>query len=418
WDIKQLESKQDKTIVEHVHVLEEAKRVTDRQLAEAQDELQKNAAYIRSLEKAKLRLTSEAEDLQRETERVRMELRGQEKATARNQDVARAIAEAERERKSREEAELQVRRLQIELQKTSRHTEDLSLQLQTAQKSKASLEAELDRLVDETPAATSLGKVQRQYQTRIAQLEEQIAHADEARLMAMRRMSERIQRQNADLRKLVMEGSASDSTFQSRLLRELQLADDELKNDVYSKHTPITMNNVRASSSTSTSQSRRNSSRDAPRDAPRTSDSQVIALKQQVQVLELQMAASERVRHHLETSIREMTADIENSDGSKQFLQQYRSRLANENKRLGELLEEEAEARRSAEAAQIDGIQAVWTKFQKTIDDERQSYTQLEESRKALVLQQRNMHSDLEIQRQQLSEASQAKQIVESMKLS
>ena len=28
WEIKQLEAKQDKTIVEHVHVLEEAKRVT------------------------------------------------------------------------------------------------------------------------------------------------------------------------------------------------------------------------------------------------------------------------------------------------------------------------------------------------------------------------------------------------------
>jgi myosin protein heavy chain len=63
WDVKQLESKQDKTIVEHVHVLEEAKRVTDRQLADAQLELQKNAAYIRSLEKSKTRLAGEAEDL-------------------------------------------------------------------------------------------------------------------------------------------------------------------------------------------------------------------------------------------------------------------------------------------------------------------------------------------------------------------
>jgi myosin protein heavy chain len=36
WEVKQLESKQDKTIVEHVHFLEEAKRVTDRQLADAQ----------------------------------------------------------------------------------------------------------------------------------------------------------------------------------------------------------------------------------------------------------------------------------------------------------------------------------------------------------------------------------------------
>ena len=51
-----MESKPDKTIVEHVHVLEEAKRVTDRQLTDAQMELQKNAAYICSLEKSKTRL--------------------------------------------------------------------------------------------------------------------------------------------------------------------------------------------------------------------------------------------------------------------------------------------------------------------------------------------------------------------------
>lgn len=50
WELKQLESRQDKTIVEHVHVLEKAKKVTDQQLKEAQVELQKNAVYIRSLE--------------------------------------------------------------------------------------------------------------------------------------------------------------------------------------------------------------------------------------------------------------------------------------------------------------------------------------------------------------------------------
>jgi myosin protein heavy chain len=47
-----------------------------------------------------------------------------------------------------------------------------------------------------------------------------------------------------------------------------------------------------------------------------------------------------------------MTVDLENSDGSKHFLQQYRSRLAKENARLAE----EAEACRTAEAAQMDGF--------------------------------------------------------------
>ena len=35
WEVKQLELRQNKTIDEYVHVLEEAMRVTDKQLAEA-----------------------------------------------------------------------------------------------------------------------------------------------------------------------------------------------------------------------------------------------------------------------------------------------------------------------------------------------------------------------------------------------
>jgi myosin heavy chain 9/10/11/14 len=98
WEVKQLESKQDKTIVEHVHVLEEAKRVTDRQLADAQKELQKSTAYIRSLEKSKTRLTGEAEDLARQTERERVELRAKEKtAKAQEERAAKAIADIMKE---------------------------------------------------------------------------------------------------------------------------------------------------------------------------------------------------------------------------------------------------------------------------------------------------------------------------------
>lgn len=80
WDVKQLESKQDKTIVEHVHVLEEAKRVTDRQLADAQKELKEKATYIRSLEKMKHSLASEAEDMARERAQEHMMLLAREKA--------------------------------------------------------------------------------------------------------------------------------------------------------------------------------------------------------------------------------------------------------------------------------------------------------------------------------------------------
>ena len=69
------------------------------------------------------------------------------------------------------------------------------------------------------------------------------------------------------------------------------------------------------------------------------------------------MAASECVHQHLESLIQNMTTDLENSDRSKHFLRQYWTCIAkeSENARLPELLEEEAQARRTAEAAQMDG---------------------------------------------------------------
>lgn len=389
WDVKQLESKQDKTIVEHVHVLEEAKRVTDRQLAEAQADLQKNAAYIRSLEKSKTRLAGEAEDLVRETERERIELRAKEKAArAQEEKAAMALADLNNERRAKEAAELTIRRLQSDLKNSQSQVADATQQIAVVKRSKENLETELERLAGEADAPSSMAKMQRQYETRIAELERKVQDATSAEVTAAR-IKEQVDRQHADIRRLIMSDGHKDEQFRTRLLRELQLADEELQMEMSSRSrnlpggktaTMYTLSNV-----TPTKNGVPRTRKESQPDLPRASDSQVAALKQQVQVLELRMTASERVRRHLEISIRDMTADLENSDGSKQFLQQYRARLTKENARLAELLEEEAQARRAAEAAQMDGVQAMWDKVQKTMVDERQSYARLEESRKALV---------------------------------
>lgn len=393
WEVKQLESRQDKTIVEHVHVLEEAKRFTDRQFAEAQVELQKNAAYIRSLEQAKIRLTGEAQDLVRVTEREQIELRNREKASrAQEERTAKAIADAERERHAKDVAELQTRRLQGDLQSASRQIEELEQQLSIVQRSKANLETELDRLADETLTPNSMAKFQRQYEARIAELESQL-EAEESAATSAARLRERVDRQHAEIRHLVMNSGPVDSTFQSRLLHELQLIDDALEKELplRSNHNQLrssSTNDFRTMANLSPSKRDSNSihsPKDSSHDPSRASERQLTALRQHVQVLEIQIAASERVRQHLETSIHEMTADLESSDGSKQSIQQYRARLAKENARLKELLAEEAEARRAAEAAQVDGVQAMWIKFQSTISEERKNYSRLEESRKALV---------------------------------
>ena len=174
WEVKQLESRQDKTIVEHVHVLEEAKRVTDRQLADAQKELESQATYIRSLEKAKARLANEVEDLARVTEKEHTELRSKEKATrAQEALVKKAVLEAELERKNRHVSEANVRRLQEDLQATQDQVAEVTHQFLSVQRSRDELEAELARLADEADGTDSLAIIQRQFQVHIRQLETQ-----------------------------------------------------------------------------------------------------------------------------------------------------------------------------------------------------------------------------------------------------
>lgn len=389
WDVKQLLSKQDKTIVEHVHVLEEAKRVTDRLLQEAQMELRRNEKFIRSLQSAKAKMVSEAEDMAVKNER---ELRMKEKEVKVQQEkVTQALTDVEKERQGKEEAELQIRRLQYELQQVQHHAEDVESQLLVVQQSKSTLENELDRLAEEAESGDSLAKLQRQYEARIAQLEAQLDEKEQSEATAVN-IRERIERQHAELRQLITSSGPTDTGFHSRLLRELQRSDDAFDKERTSRlrHSrssnanglqPMSVNTTPRKSLTPKTHPRQSTNSESSRNSER----QVAVLKQQVQVLEIQMVASERVRRHLETSIREMLAELENSDGSKQFLQQYRARLSRENAKLAELLQEEAEARRTAEAAQVDGIQAMWTKFQKTLEDERDSYARLEESRKAIV---------------------------------
>ncbi|CAL1710675.1 unnamed protein product [Somion occarium] len=415
WEVKQLEARQDKTIVEHVHVLEEAKRVTDKQLTEAQEELQKQAAYIRSLEKSKSRLTTEAEDMVREKERAEAEFRSQNKAIRiQEEKTNRALKDVENERHAREIAEAQIRKLQRELRFAQTQVSDVSQQFATAQKAKDNLETELTKLANETEAPTSTAKLQRQYESRINQLENQLEDALMAQDTASK-IKEHVNRQHQEIRRLVLSGPKDDA-FRSRLLRELQLVDEEMERELSSR---APTRGVRTLANVTPSKRPNGILRvrkDSAPESPRTPDkhAQVSALKQEVQLLEIQMAASTRVRRHLEALLRDMTAELENSDGSKQSLEQYRARLSKENTRLGELLEDEAEARRAVEAAQLKDVQSMWQKFQKTLLDERESYSRLEESRKALFAQQRAAHVELEDQRRQVQELSHSKKQLQS----
>ncbi|KAF7288155.1 Myosin II heavy chain [Mycena chlorophos] len=240
-EAKQFESKQHTTIVEHVHVLEEAKRVTDRELAEAKAELEQNRAYIRSLEKAKTRLTSEAEDLTRETERERLELQAKEKLVRAQEDkMARALADAERDRKEKDAAELQTRRLQIDLQSTQRQLEDLNNQLRQMRQSKDQLDADLDRLIDDD------GAPRKSMARRISQLEGQMIEASSPKLAVRfdgegpndwRRQKDRLETKLAEMTKAYERSAAEQSEQRSQIttmqgqVRQLRAALDDVEAD-------------------------------------------------------------------------------------------------------------------------------------------------------------------------------------------
>ena len=389
WQNKQLESKQDKTIVEHVHVLEEAKRVTDRQLADAQLELQKNATYITSLEKTKGRLSREIEDYARQTEQEGVEISKKEKAIRmQEQKVTQALAEAEKERKSREAGEMRVKRLQADLQNSQRQITDVTQQMMAIQRSKDNLETELARLADSTES-TSMAKMQRQYEAKISQLESQLEDAEWSKTTATR-IRDQIDRQHAEIRRLIMTSGPKDESFRTRLLKELQLADEEMEREFTTRgqirDTGVrSLANVTPQKRSPQTNGSSRGRRDSQPEPPKTSDKEAAVLRQQLQVLELRMAASDRVREHLENSLNELNAELDKSDGSIHSLEQYKVKTARENKRLVELLQDEREARRAAEAAQIGGDKDLWNRFQSTIAGERESYARLEESRKALV---------------------------------
>ena len=211
WDVKQLLSKQDKTIVEHVHVLEEAKRVTDRLLQEAQLELRRNEKFIRSLQSAKTKMASEAEDMAVKNER---ELRTKEKEVKMQQEkVTQALVGVEKERKRKEEAELQILRLQYELQQVQNHAKDVEDQLLAVQQSKSTLENEVDRLAGESGSTGSLANSQRQYDELQLQYDDEVFNNG-----GWKKEKERLKTKIADLEKAYESSTGAQTEQQTQIL--------------------------------------------------------------------------------------------------------------------------------------------------------------------------------------------------------
>ncbi|WFD23260.1 class II myosin [Malassezia equina] len=136
---RRLESLQNKTTVEHVHVLEEAKKYTDRQLSDVQAELQELSTYTRSLERTRARMQQEHEVLARTAGGVSIE------EAIGQRDEARAALEESQKMSARElkwtraEYEAKIQRLEEELRRVQKnhHTEKALSGLGSGRKSHA-----------------------------------------------------------------------------------------------------------------------------------------------------------------------------------------------------------------------------------------------------------------------------------------
>ncbi|KAI6026521.1 P-loop containing nucleoside triphosphate hydrolase protein [Pisolithus microcarpus] len=164
WEIKQLESRQEKTIVEHVHVLEKAKKGYG-------PAAQRGAR--RTAEECSNALVREAEDYVAKQKWSRWNFGPLRKPRrSMKEKASKALSALETERKSREIVESSCRRLQSELSGLRSELELAQDQLAVAQRAKTGLENELAKLADDIDAQDSRSALLAQRRTSAAELED------------------------------------------------------------------------------------------------------------------------------------------------------------------------------------------------------------------------------------------------------
>ena len=147
-EITLYKSRENKTIVEHVHVLESAKKVTDRQLAEQIRENERLNKKLKGLETLRKQLVGDLEDIKRQYEMVKA-ISGRDARSARaslsaeNKDT---VMELEDERKGRRVAEARIASLEKDLQDHRRQLSTSSLSSPSRDRSSSATEGRLAKM--------------------------------------------------------------------------------------------------------------------------------------------------------------------------------------------------------------------------------------------------------------------------------
>ena len=164
-EAKRLHSVQNKTIVEHVHVLEEAKKYTDRQLSDVQGELQELASYTKSLERMRARLQQDNEQLTR----LANAPPERDETAVQERDEARAEL-----RKVKQHADLTLRQTRAEYETRIKKLEE---EMRAAHRASASLQTErtVSELRSERRMSTAARKVLEELRMENERLERDLA---------------------------------------------------------------------------------------------------------------------------------------------------------------------------------------------------------------------------------------------------
>ncbi|EPQ25836.1 uncharacterized protein PFL1_06511 [Pseudozyma flocculosa PF-1] len=234
-EMRKMQSMQNKTIVEHVHVLEEAKKYTDRQLVDAQSKLQELAHYTKTLEKSKARLIAENEDLAREVSKLQRAQgssaavsgagagAGSRSAAVTYGNVAPSSSASGSTDRATKSLENKVNELTASLRQAQQQRDE-------AQSNARRKDLQADELVSRT---------RQQYEQRIHALERELKASQMAKSTTFSNIEQLVRGGGGGGgvgdAKGSNGGGGADDAFRQRILEQLRLGHEELEQDISAK---------------------------------------------------------------------------------------------------------------------------------------------------------------------------------------
>ncbi|KAJ3104333.1 hypothetical protein HK100_004074 [Physocladia obscura] len=415
---------------------DEMKRKLDNQILELDSkviELERNCS---NLEKTKIRLSSETEDLKVEVDREHNSFRNLERLfKAAETQLATANSSLEAERQEKEAVNGNLRRLQQTHHSLTIEFEEKGIQLISLQKSKTDLENELKTLIDEIgdngKNVHDLDKAKRKLESQVADLksqleDEQEAHKQfaDAKIQLDSQMADIKRRLESDLRakdsqldevrRLLMKeiNSLGDQLEESQqqkteLVKQKKKIEEQFEQLVsqaentargqsdlekYKKKTDAIIRELQVR--TEDEEKKRRTAEDLSDRLEKKSNS----LQTQVEALEMQVESLERTKKGLDKKINELSQDLCGSgEDSRTSLLDSKKRFERENKSLLEKLSEEEEQLAVLESEKIALVNELeMLRGRAARDADIDKIEKLEESRRALMAAHRLTVQDLE----------------------